>query len=217
MQHTTVIVVAGGSSAHQPMPAGTALPEGAFVIAADSGIDRARALGLVVDLAIGDFDSVSPSGLAAAAAAGASIVRHPVAKDATDLELALDAALEHDPERILVVGAGGGRLDHLLAVCALLASQSYAGVIVDSYLGDTAVCVIRGSRTLVGAVGEVVSLLAYHGPATGITTSGLEYPLHNESLGAGSTRGVSNVFSATEATITVTSGVLLAVQPGASS
>ena len=88
------------------------------MIAADGGVDRALALGLHVDVAIGDFDSVTAAGLAAVEAAGARIERHPTAKDATDLELALDAALALAPARIVVIGSGGGRLDHLLGVAA---------------------------------------------------------------------------------------------------
>ena len=63
----------------------------------------------------------------------------------------------------------------------------------------TGSAVIRGERTLTGAPGEIVSLLPVHGPAEGVTTSGLEYPLHDETLPAGTSRGVSNVFAATEA------------------
>ena len=109
-----------------------ALPDGALVIAADGGIDRALALGLHVDVAIGDFDSVSPAGLAAVEAAGRAIERHPAAKDATDLELALDAALALEPSRILVVGSSGGRLDHLLGSLLLLGDERYAGVTIDA-------------------------------------------------------------------------------------
>ena len=85
-----VVIVAGGHPLGGLHPE---LPAGAFVIAADGGVDRALALGLHVDLAVGDFDSVTPAGLAAVRAAGARVERHPPTKDATDLELALDAAL----------------------------------------------------------------------------------------------------------------------------
>src|SRR4051812_38201179 len=94
----TVVVVAGGHPSPLRVPA---LPERAHVIAADSGVDLALALRLHIDRAIGDFDSVSAAGLAAAEAAGTVIERHPVAKDATDLELALDAAIALRPSRIL--------------------------------------------------------------------------------------------------------------------
>ena len=132
MKPETIVVVAGGHASIGPVPG---LPAADLVIAADGGVDRALALGLHVDLAIGDFDSVTPAGLAAAEAAGARVERHPAAKDATDLELALDAAIALGPARIVVVGSGGGRLDHLLGSVLLLADERYADAVIDAYLG----------------------------------------------------------------------------------
>ena len=211
MQQDIVIVVAGGgpSQAAAPGP----LPPRATVIAADGGVDRALALGLRVDVAIGDFDSITPEGLAAAEAAGARVERHPAAKDATDLELALDAAVALSPSRVLVVGHDGGRLDHLLAVLLLLGSDRYAGVEVDAYLGRAWTHVVRRERTLHGTIGEIVSLLPLHGPAENVTTAGLEYPLRGETLPPGSSRGVSNVFAAGTAHIAVGCGTLIALRP----
>ena len=210
MKPETVVVVAGGHPLGRTVPS---LPDGAMVIAADGGVDRALALGLRVDLAIGDFDSVSAAGLAAAEAAGARVERHPTAKDATDLELALDAAFALQPTRIVVVGSGGGRLDHLFGSVLLLADERYAGTEVDAYLGDARVAVIRGSRTLAGTPGDLLTLLPVHGAVEGVTTEGLEYPLRGETLPPATTRGVSNVFSGAEARITVERGCLLAVRP----
>jgi thiamine pyrophosphokinase len=65
-----------------------------------------------------------------------------------------------------------------------------------------------------GAPGDLVSLVPVHGPATGVTTEGLRYPLRGEDLVPGSTRGVSNVLLGTEAVVRLETGVLLAVQPG---
>ncbi|MSO94356.1 MAG: thiamine diphosphokinase [Thermoleophilia bacterium] len=211
MKPRTVIVVAGGDVSAALLPG--VLPDADTVIAADGGVDRALALGLHIDVAVGDFDSVTPAGLSAAEAAGARVERHPTAKDATDLELALDAAIALDPTRIVVVGSDGGRLDHLLGSMELLGLERYAGAEIDAYLGAATAHVIRGSRTLVGVPGELVSLLPLHGAAEGITARGLEYELEGETLPAGTSRGVSNVFSASEARITVTHGCLLAICP----
>ena len=211
MQHGIVIVVAGG----EPEAGGTPpLPEGATVIAANGGVDRARALGLQVDLAIGDFDSVSAAGLAAVEVEGARIERHPAAKDATDLELALDAAIALGAGRIVVVGSGGGRLDHLLGSFLLLADERYAGARITGFLGPSRVDVIRGSCVLPGEPDGLVSLLPVHGPAEGVTTEGLAYPLHDEALPAGTSRGVSNVFIGHAARVSVARGCIVAVQPG---
>jgi thiamine pyrophosphokinase len=210
----TVVVFAGGT--RPPRRVLAAIPEGATVVAADSGVDHALAFGLRVDVAVGDFDSISHGGLAELQRSGALVERHPVAKDACDLELALDLALSFRPERIFVVGGTGGRLDHLLEELLLLAAEAYAAIRLDAQLGRAAVHVVRGERLLAGKVGELVSLFALHGVATGVTTEGLVYPLRGEALAPGSSRGLSNVFAAPEARVSVQSGVVLAVRPSGS-
>jgi thiamine pyrophosphokinase len=207
-----VVVVAGGEA---PRPeAARAIPVGAPVVVADSGLEHAQALGLDVTIAVGDFDSASPEAVARAEAAGVQIVRHPTAKDATDLELALETALSLGPARILVLAGDGGRLDHLLSMLLLLGSPRWAGAQLDAFVGPARVNVVRGERTLEGEPGELVSLLALNGPADGVRTEGLVYPLVDETLQAGSSRGVSNVFERKAARISLERGVLVAVRPG---
>jgi thiamine pyrophosphokinase len=209
VEQPDVIVVASGQGPE------LVLPEARAVVAADGGLDRALALGVPVDVVVGDLDSASPGALAAAAEAGIRVVRHPAAKDATDLELALDEAVALAARRVLVVASAEGRLDHLLASLALLAADRYAALEVDALVGDAVVHVVRGRRSLRGQAGELVSLVALGGPATGVTTSGLEYPLAGETLDPGSTRGISNVFTGGAARVELASGVLLAIRPGA--
>ena len=84
---------------------------------------------------------------------------------------------------------------------------------LDAFVGDAVLHVVRGERTLAGAPGEFLSLFALGGPATGVTTEGLEYPLTGETLEPGTTRGVSNVFTRTDARVVLDSGVLLVVRP----
>lgn len=207
-----VVVVTGGDPV-DPAHLDAVAP-GARVIAADSGIEHAQALGLSIDLAIGDFDSVAAGCLAQAEAAGAVVERHPVAKDATDLELALDAAVAHRPARIHVLGGHGGRLDHLLGNALLLASPAYESARVTAQMGAALLTVVWRSAVLTGPVGDLVSLVPLHGAAEGVTTTGLLYPLVREDLRPGSTRGISNELTQPRAEIQVEHGVLVAVQPG---
>lgn len=210
---STWIVVTGGDAIDSASLAG--IPAGTPVIAADSGVDHAIALGLEVDVAIGDFDSVSADGLADATTAGAAVERHPVAKDATDLELALDAALVRGARRVHVLGGHGGRLDHLLANALLLASARYEELELTAQMGTASVTVVRHHATITGRRGATLSLLAVHGIAHGVTTTGLRYPLHDEDLLPGSTRGVSNELLEPTATVRLRGGTVLAVQPAA--
>jgi thiamine pyrophosphokinase len=208
------IVVAGGD----PVPAGIAarLPHASVVIAADSGADHAAALGLRVDTVVGDLDSISPAALSAARAAGARVDEHPVEKDSTDLELALDEAMAAGVVEIVVVGGHGGRLDHFLANCATIASPRFAGVHVRALLGTAALYVVRGGEpplSIDGTPGALFTLIPVHGDARGITITGLRYPLHDEDLPAGTSRGVSNVFEHATATVVLRRGTLVAVVP----
>src|SRR5262249_28983478 len=153
---TTALVFAGGDA-----PAPDALPayDADVVIAADSGLDHALALGVHVDLVVGDLDSVTAAGLDAATAAGTAVQRHPTDKDATDLELALDAALERGASVVQVVGVGGGRFDHFLANVLLLASPRFRSARIDARVGDANVTVVRDRVELSGTPGALCSLL----------------------------------------------------------
>lgn len=208
----SVVVLAGGEPVTAPLP--RPLPSATLVIAADSGLKAAAALGVEVDRIVGDLDSVDREELERARARGAVVDRYPAAKDRTDLAIALDTALELGAEDVTLVGGYGGRLDHLLAGAMLLAAPGYARLSIRALMGPAVVTVVRGTATLSGHPGELVSLLPVHGTAQGVVTQGLRFPLDDEELPSGSSRGVSNVLTAPTAEVSLRDGVLLAVQPG---
>jgi thiamine pyrophosphokinase len=210
MDRTDVVIVTGGDDAPPARP----LPSPAIVIAADSGLDAAVALGLEAALLIGDMDSVDPATAHRAEAAGTVVERHPVEKDATDLELALDAAVLRGATHVTIVGgAGFDRLDHLLANAQLVAAPRFAGLDITWLTAGSVITVVRSSTVLTGDPGSLVTLLAVGGDATGVATDGLRWALDDATLAFGSTRGVSNVLTGSEATVALTGGTLLAIQP----
>ena len=205
----TVVVVAGGDP---PTDAEIArLPSDAVVIAADSGLDHALAASLTVAIAVGDMDSVSPEALLAAEQTGTRIQRHPADKDQTDLELALELATRL-ADRIIVIGAAGGRLDHLIGNLTTLASPQWSGVNIEAWLGNAQAFVIHGHRTLQAEPGTTISLFALGGPAR-VTTTGLAWPLNDEVLEPLTSRGVSNRATTSSPQLSVHEGVVLAVIP----
>ena len=208
---SVALVFAGG----EPVDAEGAarLPDAVFTVAADSGVEHALALGRHVDLVVGDFDSADPAALDAAVAGGAEVRRYPAEKDQSDLELALHAARAAGATHVIVVGGSGGRLDHFLANVLLLASPSFADIDIEARLDDTLITVIHRAARLSGAPGDLCSLLAAGGPARGVRTTGLLYPLDGEDLLPGSTRGLSNELAEPFATVSIEHGTLLAVQP----
>ena len=200
-------------ASHMADDAVAVIPTGGFIVAADSGAELALARGVHVDVAVGDFDSISPESMVALEASGTRIDRHPRAKDATDLELALDVARDLRARRVVVIGGGGERLDHLLGQLLVLGAEAYSEMEIDAHLGSATVHVVRSERSIMASQGELVSLFALHGPALGVVTEGLVYPLRGETLVPGSTRGVSNVFCERETRIVVGSGVVMVVRP----
>jgi thiamine pyrophosphokinase len=185
-----------------------------LVVAADAGVIEAERLGASVDLLIGDLDSAPPEASARVVAGGGRVERHPADKDASDLELALEAARLRGATEVLVVGGDGGRLDHVLANVLVLAAPRFGDLRIDAVFGGARLHVIRGARELEGRAGELISLFAVGAPARGVRTRGLRYALHDEDLQPGTSRGLSNEFSAPRATVTVEEGAVIAIRPG---
>lgn len=206
---STIIIFAGGTKV--PRGAVDELPGPDLVIAADSGYQLALTLGYDVDTLIGDMDSVGPLDDIPAAT---SIVRFPADKDATDLELAFELAVREQPQRIVLVGAEGGRFDHELSAVAMVCSDRWRHVPdIDWVRSDSISHVIRDARRVQGDPGDLFSLIPVGGDATGVTTTGLQWELKEDTLHAGSSRGVSNILLQTEILIQVADGVLLGVFP----
>lgn len=194
------------------------------VVAADGGARHAAPLGLRVDHWVGDGDSVPPELLEALAHSGATIDRVPVEKDASDSELALEAALANldAAGRVAIIGAlGGARVDHALTNLGMLSHPALAGrsaCLYDEHAARISLIEAPGasgalaSIECAGRVGDLVTLVPIGGSATGVTTSGLRYPLDHEPLEVGRTRGVSNVRTATSAHIELSSGRLLVIE-----
>jgi thiamine pyrophosphokinase len=197
----TCLVLAGGEAVLPADP----LPHD-IVIAADGGLALAERLGLAVDVLVGDLDSAEAAAVDRAKASGADIEQHPVDKDASDLELALEAAAGRGCTRVVVVGGTSlDRIDHLLANAALLAAPRFAAIDLQWWVGATRVLPVHGSLLIEGEPGEVVSILPIGGPAT-VTATGLVWPLDHERLDPHSTRSISNRLDAATATITVSDG-----------
>lgn len=208
------IVVAGGST--DPTDADL-LTDADLVIAADGGATWLASLRRAPDRLVGDLDSVSPTLVEELEATGVAVERHPAEKEASDLELALEAAVLAGASAITILGAlGGERVDHELANVLLLADPAWKvrGVEPRIVRGRVVVRALHGPDELVlgAAVGDGVTLLPVAGDAVGITTAGLRYPLSDESLPLGRARGLSNVIEAPGASVTLATGSLLIIE-----
>lgn len=184
-----------------------------LIIAADGGALHCRKLGISPSVVIGDFDSLEPADLAALQANGSQLIRYPSHKDETDLELAFEYARKHGCQEILLIAALGARWDMSIANLLLAAHPAYEGIQVRLVDHHQELLLIHSgeSLNLHGHPGDTLSLIPLNNRAQGITTQGLEYTLSDEDLEFGSPRGVSNVFTAENATISLQHGLLICV------
>ena len=196
-----------------------------LVIAADGGARKAGRAGLAPDLVVGDGDSLGESGLAEVRAAGIALEPADPAKDESDLELAVLAAVARGAGHLTVLGAlGGPRFDHAIANAWLLAHPALEGratVLLDartrirllaSHTAGEAAPEGPAVVILAGRAGDLVSLFPFGGDAAGVTTEGLAYPLRDEPLQVGPARGLSNERTGTEARVSLRTGCLLIVE-----
>ena len=206
-----VIVANGGMSADTDLKSLLRVDD--LLIAADGGGRYCLQSGCTPQFVIGDFDSLSAAQLDELAAHGAEVLRHPARKDETDLELAVDLAIQKEIREILVLAALGRRWDQTLANLLLLGLPHFATARIRLLDGNQEITLLRpGAENLIrGRRGDTVALIAVNGDARGVTTNGLEYPLQASSLPFGATLGVSNTLTAAEATVLLESGLLICV------
>lgn len=195
MSSHTSLILAGGTLHPSPqLHKILANHPNPYVIAADSGLRHAKALGLVPDMLVGDFDSVAAEDLAAFA----TVPRqdHPAEKDFLDLELAVAIAQERGAERVLLLGATGARLDQSLTALLLALRLRSEGLQVSLHSGWQDVYPLRAGdmHRLQEAKGTVFSLLSMdvHQPAV-VTVTGTKYTITHTELAFGVGHGVSNV------------------------
>lgn len=181
------------------------------VIAADGGAGHILAAGFHPDVLVGDMDSLDGEQLDKLESLGTELIRHPEAKDATDLELALLFALARYGEPIRVLAGLGGRLDQLLANLLLLLHPALRGRDVRFLTPYQELWLVQERTEVRGEPGDTVSLIPLGGDVHVEETTGLAWPLHDEILTVGPARGISNEMTAGRATIVVASGHLLCV------
>ena len=182
-----------------------------YIICADGGTRHALALGLKPNLVIGDMDSIDKQQWQELKNAGVPIELFPRDKNETDLELALDRAIELEPKVILIIGALGGRLDQTFGNTALLSGARLSAVDVRLDDGVEEIFFCRDQAEVQGKSGDIISLIPWGNPVQGVQTQGLKWQLHSETLFPEKTRGISNEMTGKVASIKIGSDLLLVI------
>lgn len=180
-----------------------------LVMAVDAGYAHLRAVGCAPDLVLGDFDSLGYT------PEGENVIVHPVKKDKSDLELALDYVSEQNYDAVCIYGSLGGRLDHTVATLQMCARFAETGIDVALVGIDCIVKILVGpSRYLLPRLERgTVSVFSAVDVSRGVSEQGMEYPLENADLTNRTTLGLSNELMGEEASVSVEEGALYVFHP----
>ena len=206
-----VLIIANGEL-HQNSRSSELIDDADYIIAADGGANHCSRLSLVPDFIVGDMDSIASRTLEHFEKLHVTLEKHPVKKDSTDLELALNQAATLSASKIHILGALGGRWDMSLANILLSANEVYKEIAITLSGDDGQIQILHpGTTSIQGQAGQRISFIPLRGDATGVTLTGFEYPLEESIIPFGSTLGVSNILEEAEATVEFKSSVLLCI------
>ncbi|MGN0703555.1 MAG: thiamine diphosphokinase [Lentihominibacter sp.] len=181
-----------------------------FIICADGGYDKAAGSGIVPDLIMGDFDSLSchvPDNI--------DVIRFNPEKDYTDLDLALKYCKEQSEENVYIIGGIGGRLDHTVANLQLLSHYCNSFkklVLMDGRNKCFALRSDTPHETVIPSEPDsYLSIFSLSETCRIKSFSGVKYTLADYTLTRNFPLGVSNEFIAENAVLSIENGTLLLV------
>lgn len=209
------VVVALAGQIHDSPLVRNALNGAGLIVAADSGANRLRQLGLLPHVVIGDLDSLQGDDLFNLKAVGVEFEPHPDPEQRTDGDVAIEYALKRGATSIIVVGLfGGPRYDHAIANLYLLTHPGLRQIPTWTVDGWTALTALNGDGInqahFHGEIGDYVTITAVTDTVEGITTVGLKWPLSNATFTRGLNQGTSNELINDRAMIQITSGTAFA-------
>ena len=156
------------------------LSKNKLIVAADGGADRLLEYEILPDKVIGDLDSISDK--TATKLEDWLILNKDIQK--TDLEKAVEYAIERGSKKIQIVGWSGGRIDHTIAALGLV-FDSRIELIDDRF---TVKC-ISNLEIIEDEKGTLFSLIAV--PEARVSIKGARWELEHEKLKMGG-RGIHN-------------------------
>lgn len=173
-----------------------------FTIGADIGAYILSKYEIEFDLALGDFDSVTPFELDKIKRYAKDILEYPEKKDRTDTFLAVEEALKRGYTDITIYGGLGRRMDHTIANLILLRLGDI------KIISENEIMYILDPNTYeINNTFKYVSFFALE-DVKGLTLHGFEYELENYDLSVDDPLCISNKG---KGTLSFTEGSILVI------
>lgn len=189
--------------------------ENPWIIGVDRGVEFLYRHQILPSYIVGDFDSLPGEIVSYYKEQHHVPIReyNPV-KDATDTEIAVRLGITLGCERLLVLGATGGRLDHLWANVQTLTIPLKAGVRAEILDPQNRIRLIDEETRLTRdeAYGSYFSVFPLGGSVSGFSIRGAKYPLRDHELTPWDSLCVSNEIAEDEVVITFREGTVILME-----
>ncbi|WP_342430556.1 thiamine diphosphokinase [Neobacillus sp. FSL H8-0543] len=187
-----------------------------FWVGVDRGVHNLLKANIKPMIAFGDFDSVTEEEFTEIESKVNEMKLYKPEKDETDLELALNWAVEQEPDSIRIFGATGGRIDHLFANVQLLVNPIIEGKSIPIILIDCQnIVFVKGSGSYkIEKMSDkkYISFIPVTFNIKDLTLQGFKYPLKNRHISIGSTLCISNELISDYGTFSFSEGILLVIR-----
>lgn len=190
--------------------------EGTVWVGVDRGVFILLSLKIKPAIAFGDFDSVTEEEYGLIQRETENINIFNPEKDETDMELALNWAIEQKPEKIRLFGATGGRIDHFLANIQLLIKPILQLNTVSIEMIDKN-NIVYGRGPGIHLIKRLedkkyVSFIPITNEVKNLSLKGFKYPLTNRHISIGSTLCISNELICDDGTFSFSEGILMVIR-----
>ena len=181
------------------------------VITADKGLFYAKQLEITPDIILGDFDSCDKR-IMQEFSTDEKIIA-PCEKDDTDTGLAMLKAKEIGADEILLIGATGTRLDHVLGNIGQLVFAQKHGMKAQIVDENNRIQVLEQEHMISkdDQFGKYVSFIPVY-EAKGVTLTGFKYPLDDHTLVFHESLAISNELKEAQGRISYKEGCLLMIE-----
>ncbi len=180
-----------------------------YVICADGGLEKAEDLELTPNIIVGDLDSVSKEVLKKYLDMNIELIKYPSEKNHTDMELAIEHAIDKGFKNIILIGATGSRLDHTIANVMLIEQYYKKGIHIQIIDNNNLIQIVSNSIEIINKKDYFVSIVPITDSIEVASLIGFKYPLNNINVKRGSTLCISNQIIHEKGNIKLDKGIAL--------
>ncbi len=209
-----IVIVSGGKLEKEFARKVLGEPGTGCVIGVDRGMEFLFECGILPSYIVGDFDSSNQQILEYYREQKVPIRTYNPVKDASDTEIAIRLAMTLGCSELIILGATGGRIDHLFANVQCMSIPFRAGIDARILDAQNRIRLIGGDTVLKkeDAYGPYFSVFPLGGEVEGLNIEGAAYPLKGHVLSPYDSLCVSNRFAADEVKISFRSGIVILIE-----